>query len=821
MTVERAMVARAKPHITAELARTIMQEESGKGSSLCPAPVPVELEPPFRDFHQEQDIFAPGTRPGYVPAHVPAAEDLVRFILWVTPGFVCDWARSERFLKQLQACEYSLAFEITGNESHIILSFLCDKRDATVLAAAFLGEYPECTMTIADSAPLNAIPPDWWNTAAFREFVPPPPYSHLFTRPGELRDSPFTPLLNIMARLPKSAMGLYQLLFVPVRQENNWHDHIRLLLDLEFSQAMYAGMQPYYRYAQQMPSNDLRGSALDVEQKSHNDKPLYAAVARMAVFSGCLRGSEEHLRTLSVPMNLFQHGGRPFQFVGHDVFRTALDVDAVWDMFLYGLSYRPGFILNSEELSGFVHPPPIPASRQRVVPLGILDGLAPTSAGLASGTLIGYREQAGVRWPIHIPPRYRGYHGHIIGKSGMGKSWLIEGMFLQDIQHGGAALIDPHGDLASRLLGLIPEDCLDRVVFFDPGDDEWVFLWNVLALRSGQDPSRLADELTAAFHKISDGWGDRLGHILRQTITGVLYLEGGTLADVVTLLRSAPEERRHLVQRIIAATDNPTTKRFWEADFKGYKPADVQPVLHKLDKLMAPRGVAKMCSQPVNKIDFRRIMDEGLIFVADLSHIGADVRDILGTFITSSIYLAALSRSDIPEDRRKQFHFYADEAHRFIAGAMTDLIAQTRKHRVSITLAQQYLSQLKPEDIDALGTTGFTVVFGVLHKDAERLLRMLGAEAPPQDLLAFEPGDALARIGAEWIKVKTPERSTTPSEAIRAKAIALSREKYYCRACDLSQDPPHRKDRIPRAMPLLDNETEADYVFDRFYPKEV
>lgn len=816
MTVERAMVARAKPHITAELARAIMQEESSKGSSLCLGPVPAELEPRFRDFHQEQDIFAPGTRPAYVPAHVPAAEDLIRFIVWVTPGFVCDWARSERFLKQLQTCERSLAFEIAGNGSHITLSFLCDKRDATVLAAAFVGEYPECTMTAADAHPLNAIPPDWWNTAAFREFVPPPPYSHLFTRPGELQDSPFTPLLNIMTRLPETVVGLYQVLFVPVRPENNWHDHFRILLDLEFSQAMYAGMQPYYRYAQQMPSNDLRGSALTVDQKSNDDKPIYAAVARMAVFSERLRDSEEHLRTLSVPMNLFQHGGRPFQCVTQEAFRMVLDVDAVRDMFLYGLSYRSGFILNSEELSGFVHPPPVPVSRQRVVPLGILDGLAPTSEGLATGTFIGYREQAGVTTPIHIPPRYRGYSGQITGKSGMGKSWLIETMFLQDIQQGGAALIDPHGDLASRLLGLLPEDCLDRVVFFDPGDNEWVFLWNVLALRSGQDPSRLADEIAAAFHKISDGWGDRLGQILRQTLTGVLYLEGGTLADLVTLLWSTPDERRHLVERIIAATDNPTTKQFWEADLKGYKAADIQPALNKLGKLMAPRGVANMCSQPVNKINFRHIMDEGLIFVADLSNIGPDARDILGTFIMSSIYLAALSRSDIPEDRRKQFNVYADEAHRFIAGAMTDLIAQTRKHRVSLTLAHQYLSQFKPEDLDALGTTGFTVMFNVLHKDAERLLRMLGAEVPPRDLLAFEPGDALVRIGAEWIKIKTPERSAAPNEVTRAKAIALSREKYCCRASELSKKPQRRKDRIPCAMPLLNHETESNYVFDRF-----
>jgi hypothetical protein len=403
-----------------------------------------------------------------------------------------------------------------------------------------------------------------------------------------------------------------------------------------------------------------------------------------------------------------------------------------------------------------------------------------------------------------------------MGKSGMGKSWLIEGMLMQDLQRGdGVALVDPHGDLAYRLLGLLPEECLDRVVYFDPGDDEWVFLWNVLALRAGKDPSRLADELAAAFHKISDGWGDRLGQILRQTITGVLYLEEGTLADVEKLLRGSPAERRALVQRIAATTDNPTTKRFWEADLKGYTLADIQPVLNKLGKLMAPRGVAKMCSQPFNKVDFRRFMDEGLIFVADLSHIGEDARNILGTFMVSSIYLAAMSRSDTPDDNRKQYHVYVDEAHRFIASALTDLIEQTRKYGVSMILSHQFLNQFSRENVDALGTTGFTVLFNILHKDAERLLDMLGAEAPPEELLAFGPGDALVRIGAEWVRIKTQERPRVIDERIRAKAIALSREKYYRRGAELSQSSPHPEARTAQAIFSPNGETEADYAFDQ------
>lgn len=814
MTVERAIVARARPQIIAGLAWKLLMEEAGKGCSPELAPVPVCLEPPYRDFRQETDILAHAKGPNYIPLQTPTEDDLLRFTVWETPELACDWSRAERLLKQLQSCRHSLAFEIVGNESQISLSFLCDKRDAPVLCAAFLGEFPDCVLAHSECPRLSQISPERWRWTACREYYCPPPYSHLFTRPGELQYSPLAPLLNIMARLPASAEGIYQVLFAPV--QHDWHSHISRLLDLEFDESMYGGMQPYFRYAQQKPSRDLRGTALDINEKSHNDKCVFAAVARVAVVSSRLLDSEESLSALAVPVSLFQHGGRRLEYITHEDFGSQLVPIGLRAMFLSGLSYRPGFLLNSQELSGFVHLPPIPGTQQRATSVNILDGLPPTSTGVESGTLIGDRKYAGMSIPIHIPPPFRARSGHVIGKSGTGKSRFLEAISLHDIEQGyGIALIDPHGDVSYRLLGSLPEHCLERVVYFDPGDEEWIFQWNVLARRAGQDPSRVADEFAKALREISEGSGDRLAHILKQTVTGLLYLEGSTLADVQAVLQSRPEERQHLARQVLAVVDNPTTHRFWETEIKAYKPADVQPVLHKLGKLMAPRGVSLMFSQPVNKLDFRRVMDEGLIFVADLSRTGADAKNILGTFIMSWIYLAAESRSDIPEHLCKPFYAYADEAYRFISGPMTEFIAQTRKRNVSVTVAHQFLSQFSTADIDALGTTGFTVLFGILHKDAERMLRMLGAEVPPEDLLAFEPRDALVRIGAEWVKVRTPERPATVNDEVRNRAIALSREKYYCRATEISCDSAlfgHRKVR-PTAVPPVEDE-ETDYVFD-------
>jgi len=815
MTVEHAMIAQAKLRMTPGMAQKILQEEACKGCLPDLAPVPVHLEPPFWDFRRDSDIFTPGGRPWYVPAQVPDEADIARFTVWVTPELVCDWLRAERLLKQLQRCVHPLAFEIAGNESHIEFLFLCNNNEATILHAAFLGEFPDCTLTRTTDPVLGQVSIARWDKAAFREFYPPPPYSHLFTRPGELKDSPLTPFLNIMARLPEPILGVYQALFVPTRPEHNWTGHVRRLLDLEYNQATYGAMQSYQRYAQQMPSADLRGMALDADQKSHNDKPLYAAVARVVAFSDHLRDSEEYLRALDVPIGLFQHGGHALGYVTQESFRQILSPEGLRTMFLRGLSYRPGFILNSEELAGFVNLPPVPEPYKRV-PVAVLDGLGSTSRNLESGTLIGYRKHADARIPIYVPELFRRNGGHLIGKPGMGKSWLIEGMLLQDIERNeGAAVIDPHGDLVERILARLPEHCLDRVIVFDPGEEDWTFLWNILASFGGKDPSRVADEITAAMHDISDGWGDRLGNIMRLTIAGVLCLEGSTLADVETLLRNTRAQREQLAKRIVATTDNPTVRRFWEANLKGYRDVDVQPALNKLGKLMAPRGVGRMLSQPISRIDFRKIMDEGGIFLANLANIGETARNVLGTVVMSSIYLAAISRNDLPEDLRKPFNVYADEGHRFIAASMTDFIQQTRKHRVNLTLAHQFLSQWKAEDIDALGTTGFTVIFGVLHKDAERLLKMHGAEIAPQDLRLFQPGDALARIGSEWVRITTAERPATVNDEIRNRAIALSREKYYCRATDTSCDSAlfgHKKVRPAAVAPVEDEET--DYVFD-------
>ena len=823
MSVERAMVARARPHMGASLALALLQDEVWKGCSPDLAPTPVRLEPSYRFFSGDLDALSRQVKSPYEPLPVPRQEELRSFKAWLSPDHTCNWQREERFLKELAGCAHSIAYEVTGNEGGIDLIYLCHADDAPVLAAAFAGEYPACRLEPHSRTNLDSLPVACWEAATFREYFPPPPYSHLFTRPNELGSSPLSPLLNLLSDLPCSLVGIYQVILTSVAPEHDWHRNVRLLLDVEFQQSMQEGMQPHIRYAQQLPSADLRGMALDLDSKAHNDKGLYAAVARVALIPTAPGIRSDGLASLAVFMNLFQHGGRPLQWVDQDAFAAQLAPQDVRAMFLYGLSYRPGFILNSEELSGFVHVVPVPEDLSQVTPVNRLDGLGPTSSALSTGTLIGYRKLGSQDVPIHIPDHIAERHGSLIGGSGSGKTYLLEQMVLQDINEGrGAVVLDPHGDLSMRLLGLIPEHRISRVIHFDPANRDAIPLWNPLAITDQQDPSRVSDEMLSSIHRISDGWGDRLAHLLRQVINGLLLLGDATLLDVAVLLGGKCPEKERLKKRIIAVTHNPMSARFWEFDIDGYTKADVHPVMHKLGKLLGQDTVAMMLSQPDNRFDFRRMMDNGLIFIADLSGLGPETRDTLGRFIMSFIYLAALSRSDMPADERRPFRVYVDEAHRLIGGVMTDLIAQTRKYQVSLVLAHQFLSQFRPEDNDALGTTGFNVIFNVLRKDAERLVRSIGRGVEPTELTLLERQEAFARIGTEWVKITTPMQTAQVDPELRQRIIAASQERY-CFRPDQIQSASAARPRPSahtQAIGNLDGWREEDFYYEPLLPRK-
>ncbi|UCG88407.1 MAG: ATP-binding protein [Gemmatimonadota bacterium] len=176
-------------------------------------------------------------------------------------------------------------------------------------------------------------------------------------------------------------------------------------------------------------------------------------------------------------------------------------------------------------------------------------------------------------------------------------------------------------------------------------------------------------------------------------------------------------------------------------------------------------------------------MDSGGILLVDLSGVGYEIREILGCFLLSLLHLTALSRGSVPTDAHRPFHVYCDEAHRFMTEPMEDIIAETRKFNVSLTLAHQYLSQFNKAKTDALSSVGSTIIFNVDTRDAQYLKKDLQGLVDVNDLITQDVGHAIARIATHVVRLETQRPLDIPKENCREFIVERSRARY-CRPVD-------------------------------------
>lgn len=814
MSIEQALLSYARPQMLAEKCRALVQAEASKGCLPQIAPQPVCLEPVFQPILAARELLPGGPQLWHFLPPI-SADQLLRFQIWISPDQTCDWKRAERFLKQSASIVHYAGLEIIGNQHGIRVQILCHIADAAIIHNAFRAEFEHCELSIA---PFELIPEvEAWSMIAFRDYHPAPPYSHLLTRPDELHTSLYSPIIQALAGIPAPAMGVYQAVFAPVAADHDWSRNVQALLDLEFNIKLLGGMYIPQRYAQQAPSGDLRQMAMDVESKAHSDKPFFAAALRVAIVGD--HRARDLLNALTTFQSLIQHGGRPLRHVTQEEYVATLGPDLIREMFTFGLAYRPGFLVNSWELTSLVHVPPIKLAAPRTLPLPKLETLPP-NASISMGTPLGTCFWAGQELPVCIPPTLRASHVHLIGRTRTGKSTTMEHMILDDIAQGhGVAVLDPHGRLVERLLDLIPKEHAERVIYADPGDPDHVLLWNPLSRPLGKSVhhSRVADDIVTAFKSFMSGWGDRLEHLLRMAIEGVMQLPQGNLLDVSILLRRHSQESQTLRRQIRELVDNEVARMFWREDFDQYTKADLTPPQHKLSKLLLSGSVGLMLSQPHSAFQFQEIMDSGRILLVNLSTVGSGAREILGCFTLSLLHLTALSRSDTPEADRRPFDIYVDEAHRFITDALDDLIAETCKFAVSLTLAHQFMSQFGTRKTDALSSVGSTVIFKLDQRDAKYLTKDLLGKADADDISRLGLGQAIVRIDAEVARVRTYAPLQKRADSCREQIIAHSHRHYYAPIETVRELVRNRRERWTAMFPVpLPTGDEEEFVYDEF-----
>jgi len=778
MSVEQAIIKQACHHVVTAKARELFSREMRKGCSPMISPIPVAMEPPYcpisRLSAQTKDEPV-----DTIPEPIMTPDELRMQIVWLAPGAELSWLMSELLLKHHREVSHRVGFEIVGNKQKIDMRFLVHQNDLPILKAAFRGQFERCEITDSLGKRIVGPPPRILSDLVFNDYFPHPPYSYLLTRPDELQVTTYQSLLAALMEIEPPAIGFYQVLFQPVKPDHNWHRNVQGLLDLEYNIKLMSGGQSPQRFMQQAPSGDLRQMSLELETKAHNDKPFFSTAIRLGVFSA-RENSDAYIGALSAFMNLFQHGGRSLDYITEKEYSKILGLDSIFNMFLLGITYRPGFLLNSRELTSVVHIPPANILEYRQPVISILEPLHVKNPIIHTGTPIGTCEYAGDNFPVCIPYELRPRSTHIIAKPGQGKSTIMARMILDDIENGmGVAVLDPHNDLLEVLLCLIKEEHIDKVIYFDPGQNDHVPIWNPMKRSANQDLSRTADDLVAAIKSVVTGWGDRLEHLLRHGFYALLQLPNSTLLDLSNLLSRKTDESERLRKASLEIVDNPTAYQFWKYDFLRYSNEALGPPKHKLSKLLVSEKVSRMLSQPDNLIDFRQIMDNGMVLLVNLSSIGSEVRQILGCFMLSLFHLAALSRSDILSKDRKPFNIYADEAHLFLTDALEDLIAETRKFGSNITLAHQFLRQFGSKKVDALSSVGTTIVMNIDAKDAQHLAKDLQNIADYKDIITLKKGEAIARIDMDIVRLKTHGPLHIPQQHHKEEIIQRSLERYY------------------------------------------
>lgn len=388
-------------------------------------------------------------------------------------------------------------------------------------------------------------------------------------------------------------------------------------------------------------------------------------------------------------------------------------------------------------------------------------------------------------------------HMYLIGKTGMGKSTILENMIIDDIRAGhGVAVVDPHGDLAEKIIEFIPEERIKDVIYFNPSDIEYPIAFNVVEQVEPHLRHLVASGLIGVFQKLwADSWGPRLEYILRNAILAILDYPGSTLLGVVRILSDKPFRKK-----VVANIKDPVVKSFWEKEFASY--ADkfaseaVSPIQNKVGQFLSTAFMRNIVGQVKSSIDMREIMDGSKILIMNLSkgRIGEDNSALLGAMMVTKIQLAAMSRVDMPEQDRKDFYLYIDEFQNFSTDSFASILSEARKYRLCLIMAHQYVEQLSEKVKPAVfGNVGTMIVFRVGAADAEELVREFTPTFTEEDLVNLPKYEMYLKLmidgvssdpfSARGLPPLAKEEKTGNTEAV----IDNSREVYASRKEDVEE----------------------------------
>ncbi len=377
-------------------------------------------------------------------------------------------------------------------------------------------------------------------------------------------------------------------------------------------------------------------------------------------------------------------------------------------------------------------------------------------------------------------------HMYIIGKTGMGKTNLIENMVISDIKAGhGVALVDPHGDSAEKVIDFIPAERINDVVYFNPADDDYPIGFNILEVIDPKHKHLVAAGMMGVFKKIwPDVWSPRMEYILNNAILALLDYPGSTLLSMNRLLADSEYRRR-----VISKIKDPVVKSFWTDEFERwqekFRSEAIAPIQNKVGQFLSVSIIRNIVAQVKSTINIREIMDSGKILIVNLAkgRIGEDSAKLLGGMIITKLQLAAMERINIPETERRDFYLFVDEFQNFVTDSFANILSEARKYRLNLIIAHQYIEQVDEKITAAIfGNVGTLITFRIGAADAEILEKEFTPVFIMDDIVNLTKYDIYLKLMINGVASNPFSATVLPPigdrKASSDKVIKVSRERY-------------------------------------------
>ena len=488
----------------------------------------------------------------------------------------------------------------------------------------------------------------------------------------------------------------------------------------------------------------VSGKALEaVENKI--SKPGYETSIRIVVTSSTKEKAKMNLDNIA--SSLGQVAGEHNSLSGRKIYNKG----GFMQDFLY--RYQPMFnilknhvsVLNSEELATLFHFP----NRQITTPHihWLHSKTAPAPAEIPEeGLYLGKSIYRGVTREIAIGDDDRRRHMFIIGATGVGKTELLKSMIMQDINAGrGICFMDPHGDAVEDILKMIPPERAEDVIYFRPSDTERPMGLNLLEAKTEDEKHFVASSIINMMYKLFDPYktgivGPRFEHAVRNAMLTIMSEPGATFVELMRVLTDA-----RYVQELLPKVTDPIIRRYWTdqiaqtSDF--HKSEVLDYIVSKFGRFVTNKMIRNIIGQSTSSFSFRDVMDNGKILLINLAkgELGEENSNFLGLILVPRILMAAMSRSDTPEDKRRDFYLYVDEFQNFATPDFAVILSEARKYKLNLTVANQFIGQMEEEVKNAVfGNVGTKISFRVGVTDANYLQHEFAPTFGEDDLLNVE-----------------------------------------------------------------------------------